>query len=96
VELHTGGYANAAEGPARQQELEALRASGELVVAAGMALHAGHGLNYQNVGPVARLAGMAELNIGHSLISRAIFVGLERAVREMKTCIAQAVFGPLG
>ena len=53
-------------------------------MAAGLALHAGHGLNYQNVGPVARIAGMAELNIGHSIVSRAVFVGLERAVREMK------------
>ncbi|HEV3120876.1 MAG TPA: pyridoxine 5'-phosphate synthase [Isosphaeraceae bacterium] len=96
VELHTGAYANAAEGPARQKELEALRASGELVVASGLALHAGHGLNYQNVHPVARLPRMAELNIGHSIVSRAVFVGLERAVREMKTCIAQAVFGQEG
>jgi len=53
-------------------------------VAAGLHLHAGHGLNYQNVGPVASLDAMAELNIGHSLVARAIYVGLERAVREMK------------
>ena len=56
----------------------------------GLALHAGHGLNYQNVGPVARIAGMAELNIGHSIVSRAVFVGMERAVREMKACIDRA------
>ncbi|MHC5544679.1 pyridoxine 5'-phosphate synthase, partial [Singulisphaera rosea] len=55
-----------------------------------LALHAGHGLNLQNVGPVARLAGMAELNIGHSLVARAVFVGLERAVREMKECIERS------
>ena len=53
---------------------------------AGLALHAGHGLNYRNVGAVARIDGMAELNIGHSIVSRAVFVGLERAVREMKAC----------
>ena len=53
-------------------------------MAAGLHLHAGHGLNYQNVGPVASLDAMAELNIGHSLVARAVFVGLERAVREMK------------
>ena len=52
-------------------------------------LHAGHGLNYQNVGPVARLAAMAELNIGHSIVSRAVFAGLELAVREMRACIAE-------
>ncbi len=56
-------------------------------VFAGVELHAGHGLNYRNVLPVARLDRMAELNIGHSIISRALFVGLERAVREMKKCI---------
>ena len=87
VELHTGRYADAPAGAARARELEALRIAGEACVAAGMALHAGHGLNYVNVGPVARLNGMAELNIGHSIVSRSIFVGLERAVREMKACI---------
>ena len=49
-----------------------------------MRLHAGHGLNYRNIGPVARLAGMAEVNIGHAIVSRAVFVGLREAVREMK------------
>jgi pyridoxine 5-phosphate synthase len=53
-----------------------------------MALHAGHGLNYHNVVPVAQLPQMAELNIGHSIVSRALFVGFERAVREMKSCLA--------
>ena len=57
----------------------------------GLALHAGHGLNYRNVGPVARLDRMAELNIGHSIVSRAVFVGMERAVREMKACIERSI-----
>ncbi len=55
----------------------------------GLHLHAGHGLNYQNVGPVARLNRMAELNIGHSIVSRAVLVGMERAVREMKEAIRE-------
>jgi pyridoxine 5-phosphate synthase len=87
IELHTGRYANSPEGQPRRTQLEALQAAAQAVVAAGVELHAGHGLNYRNVLPVARLDRMAELNIGHSIISRALFVGLERAVREMKKCI---------
>jgi pyridoxine 5-phosphate synthase len=87
VELHTGRYADAPEGPPRHAELEALRQAAASLVSAGVELHAGHGLNYRNVGPVARLDRMAELNIGHSIVSRAVFVGLTRAVREMKDCI---------
>jgi pyridoxine 5-phosphate synthase len=88
IELHTGRYANSPEGQPRLFELDALRSAAERIVAAGLKLHAGHGLNYRNVTPVARLAQMAELNIGHSIISRALFVGMERAVREMKTCMS--------
>jgi pyridoxine 5-phosphate synthase len=91
VELHTGRYADAPEGPAREAELAALREAGVALVAAGLELHAGHGLNYRNVAPVARLDRMAELNIGHSLVSRAVFVGLVQAVREMKDCIDRAL-----
>src|SRR5271165_1405028 len=87
IELHTGRYANSHEGPPQRMELEALQVAAEAIVTAGVELHAGHGLNYRNVLPVARLDRMAELNIGHSIISRALFVGLERAVREMKNCI---------
>jgi pyridoxine 5-phosphate synthase len=87
IELHTGRYANAQEGPDRNRELEALKAAAITAVTSGLELHAGHGLNYQNVGPVARLDHMEELNIGHSIISRALFVGLTQAVREMKACI---------
>jgi pyridoxine 5-phosphate synthase len=89
VELHTGQYALAG-GPDRQQhELEKLIRAGQRVREAGMALHAGHGLDYHNVRPVARIAEMHELNIGHSIISRAVLVGLQRAVREMKQLITQ-------
>jgi pyridoxine 5-phosphate synthase len=83
VELHTGRYAQARHGKATAAELHALIIAGAAVRGAGMALHAGHGLNYVNVGPVATIEGMAELNIGHSIVSRAVFVGLDRAVREM-------------
>lgn len=86
VELHTGRYA-LARGAERQQQLQQLIDAGRCVHQAGMALHAGHGLNYHNVVPVARIDHMHELNIGHSIISRAIMTGLERAVREMKQLI---------
>jgi pyridoxine 5-phosphate synthase len=82
VELHTGAYANA-RGAARDEELSRLRAGAEQAHALGMQVNAGHGLNLENVRPVAVLPHMVELNIGHSIISRAIFVGLDRAVREM-------------
>ena len=83
VELHTGQYA-LAKGAARAKELAALIAAGEQIAAAGMRLHAGHGLNYQNVRPVATIERMFELNIGHAIISRAVLVGMQQAVREMK------------
>jgi pyridoxine 5-phosphate synthase len=90
VELHTGRYADAAEGSARDRELAALRAASAATVASGLELHAGHGLNYRNVAEVSRIHGMVELNIGHSIVSRAVFVGLTEAVREMKECIIRA------
>lgn len=83
VELHTGQYA-LARGADRDNELQTLVAAGALVRRLGMTLHAGHGLTYHNVKPVAAIEGMHELNIGHSIIARAIMVGLETAVREMK------------
>jgi pyridoxine 5-phosphate synthase len=86
VELHTGTYANApTDGSAEQ--LARLELAGKWVREYGMRLHAGHGLNYRNVGPVARIAEMKELNIGHAIVSRAIFVGMRKAVREMKKLI---------
>jgi pyridoxine 5-phosphate synthase len=83
IELHTGQYA-LARGAAQHEQLVSLTNAGKLVSDLGMHLHAGHGLNYHNVIPVARIAKMHELNIGHAIVSRAVLVGLERAVREMK------------
>jgi pyridoxine 5-phosphate synthase len=90
VELHTGRYADAAHPAERARELAALTVAGASAVAAGLALHAGHGLNYQNAGPVAALPAMAELNIGHSIVARAVFAGMQRAVRDMKDYLIQA------
>jgi pyridoxine 5-phosphate synthase len=87
VELHTGRYAESRLGQTRQNELEKLKTVGAIVRQLNMALHAGHGLNYHNVRPVALIEGMKELNIGHSIIARAIMVGLQEAVREMKNLI---------
>ena len=83
VELHTGAYANA-RGEDVQRHLERLIRASALARSRGLRLHAGHGLNYRNVGPVSAIADMAELNIGHAIISRALFVGIREAVREMK------------
>jgi pyridoxine 5-phosphate synthase len=87
VELHTGRYADARHESEQARELAALTYAGQAAIAHGLALHAGHGLNYQNVGPITMLEGIAELNIGHSIVSRSVFVGLEKAVREMKVCL---------
>ena len=87
VELHTGAYAHATAKFGGDAELEALRKSARQVVDAGLVLHAGHGLTYRNVQPVAAIPSMCELNIGHSIIARAIMVGLEQAVRDMKRLI---------
>ncbi|MGH8667861.1 MAG: pyridoxine 5'-phosphate synthase [Burkholderiales bacterium] len=96
-EVHTGPYAHAfhskgrdADSPAVLAELERLRNAGEAIRALGMRFNAGHALNYFNVEPVARLAGVRELHIGHAIVSRALFVGMREAVREMKTLMVQA------
>ena len=86
VELHTGEYANAT-GVEQARQLDRLVSAGRLAVQEGLRLHAGHGLNYLNVGPVARIQQMRELNIGHAIVSRAVFTGLREAVREMKRLI---------
>lgn len=91
IELHTGRYAEAATPQGQAQELLALKDGCELALSLDLRVNAGHGLTYWNVYPVACLEGMEELNIGHSIMSRAILVGLERAVREMKV----AMFGTL-
>ena len=83
VEFHTGEYANAPEGAQRDRQLARVVAGAKQAQQLGLTVHAGHGLNYTNVRPVAAVAGMEELNIGHSIVSRAVFVGLREAVREM-------------
>jgi len=83
VELHTGTYADAA-GEAQEGELQRLHEACLIGHGLGLQINAGHGLHLENVQPVARLPHMTELNIGHSIIARAIFVGLDEAVREMK------------
>ncbi|MGB0563990.1 MAG: pyridoxine 5'-phosphate synthase [Spirulinaceae cyanobacterium] len=89
IELHTGTYANATTEAERNQELAVLKQGTERAIALGLRVNAGHGLTYQNVYPVAQIPEMEELNIGHAIVSRAVLVGMERAVREMK----QAMFG---
>ena len=87
IELHTGRFAHApGEGPA----LGALRDAAALGASLGLAVHAGHGLTTQNVGPVAAIPEIEELNIGHHVVSRAIFVGLETAVRELRAAMDAA------
>lgn len=88
VELHTGQYALASAGQAQERELERLSRGAMQVVDRGMALHAGHGLTYRNVRPVADLPNICELNIGHAIVARALMVGFQQAVREMKQLIA--------
>jgi pyridoxine 5-phosphate synthase len=88
VELHTGAYALAREVD-RPAELAKLVAGGRQIRERGMALHAGHGLNYHNVLPVAAIPDMHELNIGHAIVARAVMIGMERAVREMKELLAR-------
>jgi pyridoxine 5-phosphate synthase len=87
VELHTGRYADAATDAARQHELETLTSSSHHALDQGLLLHMGHGLTYRNVVPVARIPGVSELNIGHSIVARAVMVGFEQAVREMKALV---------
>ena len=93
IELHTGAYATAfemAEHEEFHKELSLLKDHASLAQKYGLAVNAGHGLNYQNVGEIASIPGMRELNIGHALIGRAVLVGMERAVRDMKERIREA------
>ena len=96
-EIHTGPYAHAfhakgrdAESPAVLAELKMIKKAGERIRALGMRFNAGHALNYFNVQPVAGLPGVRELHIGHAIVSRAVFVGMREAVREMKRLITDA------
>ncbi len=90
VELHTGHYANAATPGERERELNRIREAARRARAIGLQVNAGHGLHYENVSPIAALPEIRELNIGHSIISRAVMSGLPAAVREMKLCLRRA------
>lgn len=87
IELHTGCYANSKTDVALRRELEKLKDATRYAQGLGLVVNAGHGLTYQNVKPIAQIDGIEELNIGHSIISRAIFVGLYQAVKDMKAII---------
>jgi pyridoxine 5-phosphate synthase len=84
IEIHTGKYAEAKNEKSRNRELSVITKGCEQAIASGMRVNAGHGLTYGNVYPIACIPGMEELNIGHTIVSRAVLVGMERAVREMK------------
>ncbi|OQY20575.1 MAG: pyridoxine 5'-phosphate synthase [Desulfobacteraceae bacterium 4572_35.1] len=88
IEIHTGSYCDAPSRGARQAELVKVQTAIHAARQAGIAVNAGHGLNYNNIIPVVALGGIDEFNIGHSIIARAVLVGLERAVREMKELLA--------
>lgn len=90
VELHTGAYAEARSVAQRARELQRVRDAAEHAQQLGLLVHAGHGLNYHNVQPVAAINHLRELNIGHAIIARALFVGMVEAVREMKRLLAEA------
>jgi pyridoxine 5-phosphate synthase len=89
VEIHTGAYCNAS-GASREKEREVVTAAATLAQSLGLEVHGGHGLNYENVIPIASIAEIVELNIGHSIIARAVIVGIEQAVREMKELLNKA------
>jgi pyridoxine 5-phosphate synthase len=89
IELHTGAYADA-QGGAQAREFERLRNAAKLAASVGLIVNAGHGLHYHNVEPIAAIAEIVELNIGHSIIARAIFDGLPKAVRDMKELMRNA------
>jgi pyridoxine 5-phosphate synthase len=89
VELHTGAYSEA-QGPAAARELERLRAAAARARGLGLAVHAGHGLNFHNVTPVAGIAAIVELNIGHAIVAQALFDGFVGAVAKMKALMTAA------
>jgi pyridoxine 5-phosphate synthase len=89
IELHTGAYAEAA-GAAQAREFERLETAARLGASLGLVVNAGHGLHYHNVEPIAAIASIVELNIGHSIIARAVFDGLPKAIRDMKDLMRAA------
>jgi pyridoxine 5-phosphate synthase len=90
IELHTGHYAAASDAAEQQQELEKVRMAAAFAQKQGLVVNAGHGLNYHNVEAIAAIPGINELNIGHAIVSHALFVGLENAVAEMKALMLGA------
>ena len=90
IEIHTGHYAEAGNQAATLQELQRIQSAVEHGVKAGLQVNAGHGLNYQNVAAVAAIPQIRELNIGHAIIARALFTGLQESVREMKRLMVEA------
>lgn len=90
IEIHTGAYADAKTSAKRKVELERIQKAAHFAAEAGLIVNGGHGLNYQNVADIARIPEMNELNIGHGIIARSIFTGLEVAVREMKSLMIEA------
>jgi pyridoxine 5-phosphate synthase len=90
IELHTGAYAEARSPGRRKHELERIRAAAEYAASRGLLVNAGHGLNYDNVRPIAAIRAIGELNIGHSIVARSVFVGIGEAVREMKALLGAA------
>ena len=89
VELHTGAYCEA-QGAARERELARIEHSADLAVSLGLECHAGHGLSFETVGAIARIAVLAELNIGHFLIGEAIFGGLDSSIKRMRSAMDRA------
>ena len=90
IELHTGAYAEASSAEQLAIEIGRLRAGIRVAAGLGLRVNAGHGLHLGNVAPIAAMEGIAELNIGHAIVSQAIFDGWEKAVRDMKACMIQA------
>lgn len=93
IEIHTGAFADAKEEGERDKELDRIAKAAQFAHQAGIIVNAGHGLHYHNVAAIASLPMINELNIGHGIVSRAIFIGLKKAVREMKQVMQQARIG---
>ena len=90
IELHTGAYADARSRRRQRLELRRIRAAADYAASKGLHVNAGHGLNYANVKPIAAIAPIRELNIGHAIVAKAVFIGMARAVREMKALMRAA------
>jgi pyridoxine 5-phosphate synthase len=89
IEIHTGHYANLEPGQLRDKELIIIHEAINYARKEGLIVNAGHGLHYKNVQPIAAIKGIDELNIGHAIVSHALFVGWEHAIREMKSLIEE-------